>query len=133
MQIVNCSNQKSGCLTNEMNIRNKEIMSYSRFTVRCSNVSRVFNKKDILYIAADSNYSTIVFTDGQKVFTSKTLKYWEMKFNDIDLLRTHKSFSVNASHITDIQNRISKIIVSNGEKLPVSRTHKKEIIEKLLK
>lgn len=125
MQIVNCANQKPACLTIEMNTRNKEIMSYSRFTVRCRNISRVFNKKDILYIAADSNYSTLVFKDGQKVFTSKTLKYWELKLHDVDLLRTHKSFSVNRDFITQINNITSEIKLIGDVFVPVSRSMKK--------
>ncbi|MBP6238134.1 MAG: LytTR family transcriptional regulator [Saprospiraceae bacterium] len=133
MQIVNCANQKPACLTIEMNIRNKEIMSYSRFTVRCSNVSRIFNKKDILYIAADSNYSTIIFTDGQKIFTSKTLKYWEFKLHDVDLLRTHKSFSINQNFAIRINNSKSEIELTGGIKIPVSRSLKKDLLLKLLK
>ena len=133
MQIVNCANQKPACLTIEMNIRNKEIMSYSRFTVRCSSVSRIFNKKDILYIAADSNYSTLVFKDGQKVFTSKTLKYWELKLHDVDLLKTHKSFSINQSFAVRINNSKSEIELTGGIKIPVSRSLKKDLLLKLLK
>lgn len=100
-------------------------MSYSRFTVRCSNVSRVFNKKKISYIAADSNYSTIIFTDGQKIFTSKTLKYWELKLHDVDLVRTHKSFSINRT--VRINNSKSEIELTGGIKIPVSRSLKKGI------
>ncbi len=97
------------------------------------NVSRVFNNRDIHYIAADSNYSTLVFKDGQKVFTSKTLKYWELKLHDVDLVRTHKSFSINQSFAVRINNSKSEIELTGGIKIPVSRSLKKDLLLKLLK
>ena len=127
MQIVNYANQKPACLTIELNSKHKETRSFSRFTVRCRNVSKVFYKKDILYITADSNYSTIIFTDGQKVFTSKTLKYWEQKLNDVGLLRTHKSFSVNKDFVTQINNSTSEIKLIGDVMLPVSRSLRKYV------
>lgn len=127
MQIVNYANQKPARLTIELNSKHKETRSFSRFTVRCRNVSRVFYKKDILYITADSNYSTIIFTDGQKVFTSKTLKYWELRLNDVDLLRTHKSFSVNRDFITQINSTTSEIKLIGDVFVPVSRSMKRYV------
>jgi len=127
MQIVNYAKQESDFISIEMGKRNKEIKTFSTFRVRCSNVSRIFNKKDILYITADSNYSTIIFTDGQKVFTSKTLKYWELRLNDVDLLRTHKSFSVNRDFITQINSTTSEIKLIGDVFVPVSRSMKRYV------
>lgn len=125
MQKIQSANQKPAYLTIETNSKYKEIKSCSRFSVRSGNVFRIFNKKDIIYITADSNYSTIIFTDGQKVFTSKTLKYWELRLNDIDLLRTHKSFSVNKDFVTQINNTTSEIKLIGDVFVPVSRSMKK--------
>ncbi|MBC7885659.1 MAG: LytTR family transcriptional regulator [Saprospiraceae bacterium] len=110
-----------------MNTLNNGIRINNRFAVKSHSTSSIFNKEDILYISADSNYSTIILKNGSKVFTSKTLKYWEIKFKDIQLLRVHKSYLVNTLYIQNIHHVISKIELNTGIFIPVSRSLKKVV------
>ncbi len=58
--------------------------------------------EEILYLKADSNYTEINYTDGSKKLLSKTLKVLEDILPSHQFFRIHKSYLVNAAHITDI-------------------------------
>ncbi|MBK9736471.1 MAG: LytTR family transcriptional regulator [Saprospiraceae bacterium] len=79
--------------------------------------------EDILYLKADSNYTEINYTDGSKKLLSKTLKVLEDILPSQQFFRIHKSYLVNAAHITDIilstHERAVKLV--GGQMLPLSR------------
>ena len=81
---------------------------------------------EILYLKAESNYTEIYFKDGSKKLLSKTLKVLEEVLPAHRFFRIHKSYVVNASHISDIMlstnDRAIKLV--NGQILPVSRDNK---------
>jgi DNA-binding LytR/AlgR family response regulator len=88
---------------------------------------------DILYLKAESNYTEIHYLDGSKKLLSKTLKVLEDVLPAHRFFRVHKSYIVNAAHITDIilstQERAVKLV--GGQMLPVSRDKKDMITLKL--
>lgn len=94
------------------------------------------NVDDILYIAAEDNYSRVVWTDGskrkEKVLRS-TLKQMEEQLIGRDMLRCHRSYLVNCSRYTvEGDSRGYKLSsVADPEMLPVSRAYSKRIIERL--
>ena len=91
---------------------------------------------DILYIAAEDNYSRVVWTDGskrrEKVLRS-TLKQMEEQLAGRDMLRCHRSYLVNCSRYSlEGDSRGYKLSsVDDPEMLPVSRAYSKRIIERL--
>lgn len=91
---------------------------------------------DILYIAAEDNYSRVVWTDGtkrrEKVLRS-TLKQMEEQLRGMDMLRCHRSYLVNCSRYTlGGDSRGYKLSsLADPEILPVSRAYSKKIIERL--
>ncbi|GLR16139.1 LytR/AlgR family response regulator transcription factor [Portibacter lacus] len=86
---------------------------------------------DILYIKADSNYSTFHFKDGRKLMVSKTLKTIEESYLKSGFIRIHKSHLVNISELSKyFKNDGGYVILSNGERLSVSR-NKRQILNDL--
>jgi len=91
---------------------------------------------NILYVAAEDNYSRVVWTEGsvrrEKVLRS-TLKQMEEQLAGKDMLRCHRSYLVNCSRYTlEGDSRGYKLITAaDPEKLPVSRACSKKIIERL--
>ena len=85
---------------------------------------------EILYLKAESNYTEIYYKDGSKKLLSKTLKVLEEVLPAHRFFRIHKSYVVNAAHITDIvlstNDRAVKLV--SGQILPVSRD-KREIFD----
>jgi two-component system LytT family response regulator len=82
--------------------------------------------EDILFLKAESNYTEIHYLDGSKKLLSKTLKVLEDILPSQQFFRVHKSYVVNAAHISDIilstHERAVKLV--GGHILPVSRDKK---------
>ncbi len=91
---------------------------------------------EILYIAAEDNYSRVVWTEGmkkhEKVLRS-TLKQMEEQLSGSDMLRCHRSYLVNCSRYTlEGDSRGYKLTsIADPELIPVSRAYSKKIIERL--
>lgn len=85
------------------------------------------NFKDINYIVSDKNYVTVVTTNSRLSYI-ESLKSWMLKLSDDRFIQVHKSFIVN-------YNRIEKIsgnqLTINGEKIPVGRSFKPSLHQKL--
>jgi len=84
---------------------------------------------DILYIEALQNYVSI-HTKTKKYITYLTFKSIEEYLPSDQFIKTHKSFIVAASKIDNIDGNDIRI----GEyHIPISRTSKDEVMERLLK
>lgn len=80
--------------------------------------------EQIVYIKAESNYSTLFLTSGQKIFTSKTLKHWLDTFHSPALARVHKSHAVNKSKIISINKSEKSLLLSGNHVVNFSRNFK---------
>jgi two-component system LytT family response regulator len=79
--------------------------------VSSKGLSQFIKVSDIVLIKADSNYSTIYLSNGESMFTSKTLKYWEEKCNASFLYRVHKSYIVNGRKINTFEPKTRKLVL----------------------
>lgn len=84
---------------------------------------------EILYVEALQNYVTI-HTATKKYITYLTFKSVEEYLPAASFIKTHKSYIVSASKISGIEG--NEIIIGS-EHIPISRTTKEEVMEKLLK
>lgn len=86
---------------------------------------------DILYIVADSNYSTIYCTNHKKHITSKTLKEMEelLCTDSYHFIRIHKSVIVHTKHLVSYQHKGDNLVVmmSNDEVFEVAQRKKTEV------
>ncbi len=82
--------------------------------------------EDILFLKAESNYTEIHYLDGSKKLLSKTLKVLEEVLPAHRFFRVHKSYVVNAAHITDIilSTHERAVKLARGFTIPVSRDKK---------
>lgn len=80
----------------------------------------------ILYIEALGDYVKVI-TEDRKHIVHSTMKAFMAKLSD-DFIRIHKSFIANFNHIEKLEENTVKI---GAYELPVSRTNKKELKEKL--
>ncbi len=90
------------------------------------------NTAEIVYCQADNNYC-IIHIEGEKPrVVTKTLKDIESQLDPEQFLRTHQSYLINLDHVK-AYSRVDggMIIMSNKVKLPVSRTKKERVVERL--
>lgn len=85
----------------------------------------VLNK--ILYIESNRNYITVV-TSSKKLSYIDSLKNWIIKLPKDEFIQVHKSYIVNRKFVDKISG--NNIYVSTN-KIPVGRTYKQELLNKL--
>jgi len=84
---------------------------------------------DILYCQSDGAYSNVYFTDGSKLYISKTLRYLEDALCNFHFFRVHNSYIVNLNHVKKYSKTDGGLLVmSNGERVRVSRSKKDELL-----
>jgi two-component system LytT family response regulator len=87
--------------------------------------SKFVKVSEILKIEAQSNYSSIYLEGGEVIFTSKTLKHWEEKFNAPQLIRVHQSFLINIKKIEHLALSKNSVTLCDGSQVTCSREGKR--------
>ncbi|WP_108868856.1 LytR/AlgR family response regulator transcription factor [Aquimarina aquimarini] len=85
---------------------------------------------DIIRCESDSNNTIFYLMDGQKIFVTKTLKYFADMLKNYQFLRVHQSHLVNLQCISAfIKTDGGYLMLKNGENIPVSVRKKIEVME----
>ena len=85
---------------------------------------------DIIRCEADSNNTMFYLKDNQKIFVTKTLKYFADMLTNYDFLRVHQSHLVNMDCISAFMKTDGGyLLLKNKETVPVSVRKKTEVME----
>lgn len=108
------------------NIENKS--HPKTIAVNNNGTARYIPLSDIVMIEADSSYSKLYLTDGTKILTSRTLKYWcsEIKGHS-DFIRPHRSFLINTTYIVAHRKSTRTIALAGGHMARVARDYKQQV------
>jgi two-component system LytT family response regulator len=82
--------------------------------------------KDIIYCAADDNYTHIYLKDSKKL-VSKTLKHFDILLSDKGFCRIHKSYLINTAQVTGYVKGKGGSVLLDQIELPVSPSRKVEL------
>ncbi len=89
------------------------------------NHSKGFNLidfKDIVWLEANDNYTTLYLNTGKKIVASKTLKEFEAILPTTDFFRSHRSTLINVSYIKEYSNSEGgEVILSDGTHVQISK------------
>lgn len=92
----------------------------------------LINIDDIIYIEADSNYSTFYLINKETITVSKVLKEYEEILPADQFVRVHKSSIINLNFLKEYNSKNGvEVILKNGEKIAVSRRRASDFVEKL--
>jgi len=87
---------------------------------------------DIIYLAAESNYSIIYLTNNIKLTVTRTLKDFEELLPSSLFIRIHHSYIINKDHVQKyIRGDGGRVSMSNGKELEVARRKKEEFIKSI--
>lgn len=85
---------------------------------------------DIIRCESDSNNTIFYLQDGQKIFVTKTLKYFADMLKNYQFLRVHQSHLINLQCISAfIKTDGGYLMLKNGENIPVSVRKKNEVMD----
>jgi len=97
----------------------------SEFTYKIRNQTRKVKMHEIIYIESINRKLTMNLTGGKKEEFYGILKeVFAEQLENADFLHIHASYAVNYSHIVSFSS--SRLTVTTGETLPVSRVKKDE-------
>lgn len=109
------------------NIRSAQ--QFDRIILHLPRGIKIVRVVDILYLKAESNYSTVHLKNGENVTINGSLKEYEEILDGGMFRRTHKSYLVNLLHIEEyFFSKGGFVALSNGEKLQVSTRRVKELL-----
>lgn len=89
------------------------------------------DKKDIVRLESDSNYTTVHLADHSKIMVSKTIgEYDELLCNnEHQFMRVHQSHIVNLQHVVRyLPEDGGMVVTSTNTKLPLSKSKKDEFM-----
>ena len=82
---------------------------------------------DILFAKKDDHYLVLRLKDSKKVVRSNIKEFLEL-VNSEDFIQVHRSYIVNKNYVDEYNTR--EIFIGE-EKIPISQSHIKEVIQKL--
>lgn len=86
----------------------------------------------IIRCESDSNNTMFHLKNGQKIFVTKTLKYFADMLKDYSFLRTHQSHLINLQYVKEfIKSDGGYLVLKNKESIPVSVRKRAEVVDRL--
>lgn len=116
-------------------LENKLDDNYSLKKLKVATKDAIYfiNYDNIRFLKSESNYTNIHLTSGKKLLISKTLGLLSNQIKDTNFMRIHASYFINLKYISEFQKSKKTVILEDGTKLPVSLSHKKELVKWLNK
>lgn len=99
-------------------------LQQNRIVVKDGNKIKIIPVNKIHYLEAADDYVKIIIADGT-FLKKRTMNFFEQSLSGYHFVRVHRSYIVNTQLITriDVYEKDSHLILlSTGEKLPVSKT-----------
>lgn len=119
---LNLQNLVSGFSENHHN--------HHKLVIPGSKVFSIVLVDDIIMCQAEG-YLTHFFLSGKrKIHATKSLKYYEELFENRLLIRVHRSFLINLSHVKGYTNQ-NEILLEEGHSCPLSESFKQQFISRL--
>ncbi len=88
--------------------------------------------EQIIHVEGDANYSTFYLHSGEKIMTSKNLKFYDDLLSNDTFFRAHQSHLVNMNAIKKIKTVDGATIeLTNGAQIPLAKRRKEALLELL--
>lgn len=85
---------------------------------------------EIVYLEANSNYTSFYLTGNRKITATKTLKDFEELLPDSIFIRIHHSYLINKNKVEKyIKGEGGQVVMKNGVTLDVARRKKEEFMK----
>ncbi|MEL6252808.1 MAG: LytTR family DNA-binding domain-containing protein [Bacteroidota bacterium] len=107
-------------------LKSKKQKQYFEYSTKAKHIKIPF--AEILFIKASHVYIEIICSNGRKELIRKSLRSLKSKILSDDFFQCHRSYIVNVNQIESWDNK--QLYIQDYE-IPVSRTKKKELQERL--
>jgi len=115
-------------LTNTLLLNNKT----NKIPLQTTDGYIFLRSQDISYIKSEDIYAN-VYNGSEKYFVIESLKSLEEILPEKDFFRCHRSYLVNINKVFKLNKKSNyMLILENGTQVPVSRSNKEKVVQKLL-
>ena len=109
--------------------KNNEKATDKKIVLKTTENRYIIYQKDIIRLEADGAY-TLFITKNQNIIASKNIKYYQDLLDENMFMRCHQSHLVNYKQVKSVYKN-DKLLLSNGDIIPISIRKKPEIIKRL--
>jgi two-component system, LytTR family, response regulator len=104
-----------------------------KIAINATNSTKYITIGEIAYMKADGSYTEITLQSGEKITTSKGLKYYEeILLSRTEFIRCQKSYLVNLHMVTEyVRSDGGQLVLGNMGKIPVSNEKTAEVVKRL--
>jgi two-component system, LytTR family, response regulator len=102
----------------------KMIFQGTKLKINSDDKMVFLNPAEIVYCESDGSYSRIITENDGVVYVSKKLKYLEEMLPAEIFFRIHNSYLINLQKVSVYEKNTSKVVLTSGISLPVSRLKK---------
>lgn len=114
-------------------IKNKQEKSTHKLALPTLKETRFVSPKDIIRCESSNTYTSFYISTGEKIIVSKPIYEYEELLSDFGFVRCHQSHLVNKEYIKSwIKGDGGYLIMQNGNEIPVSKSKKDVLIQKLI-
>lgn len=100
------------------------------FFIKNRNKLEKVNLNDVIYLEVEDRYSTVHVESGRKHVLRMSLGDVEDKLPPKEFMRIHRKYTVNLKKVKFINTQDNLVQVGEAE-LPISRSHKEDLLQKL--
>lgn len=110
---------------------NEQEKDFTRVAVPTKAGVEFIQMEEVLRLEADGNYTFIYLRNGKKVYTSKTLKYFDQLLPSSHFYRPHQSHIINISGMLKyVKSDGGYIVMSDGAHITLARSKRQEFSER---
>lgn len=131
VEVVKRVREKQTVTNNQINALQKQVQGEPINKIAISSHTGVsfIDLNEIVYAEADSNYCTLILTDGKRFVISKTLKDLQELLEESHFLRIHRQYIINLNHVQHLDRTKSILTMVNKAELIVARNQKDKLVE----
>ena len=124
--------EKSALQKNKVLIENLGIQTFQnkKIVIPCTDGLEFVQIADIIHFQGDNGYTNIHFTNRKPILSSHSIGYFCKILENQSFYLIHKSHLINLSHIEKYLNE-GYVILTDGYKLPISRSRRQEFLNSL--
>ncbi|HIP31349.1 MAG TPA: response regulator [Crocinitomicaceae bacterium] len=115
------------------NVTSKQPDEHLRIVVKEKGIIKIIPTSEVYYLEAYDDYVK-VHTKEKYHLKKKTMSYYEKSLDSKDFIRIHRSYIININQLTKIESyekNTYRATLTNGAKIPISRTSYGELKEVL--
>lgn len=92
------------------------------------------DEDEIVYLEADNSYTTVFFSNGNKILVSRNLKEFIDIIDSPSFFKPHRSYYVNTNHVRQFNKADSgSLLMDNGHVIHIARDKKQEFLDYISK